>query len=600
MEEGSRSLSQMARNRGSSRDLKTLRRLGGYLHPYRWRVAGALVALVFAALAVLSLGIGLRFLIDGGFVAGHPDALNHALEAVVIVIVVLATATFARSYLVSWLGERVVADLRRDVYDHVIRLSPAFFEVTRTGEVISRLATDTAVIQTVISGSVTQALRNLLLLAGGLILLLVTNPKLTALALVVVPLVVVPVVILGRRVRVLSRAAQDRTAELSAAAEETLNAVRTVQSFAQEARESRRFAGTAEAAFAAATAHAQARALLGAIVISLIFGAILAVLWVGGQDVLAGRLTAGELSSFVFFAATVASAVGGLSDVFGDLQRAAGATERLFELLATEPEIRAPAVPRPLPARLRGGVRFEGVDFVYPAAPSQPTLSGIELEIRPGETVALVGPSGAGKTTLFQLLMRFYDPTGGRILVDGVPLVEADPRAVRAHIGLVPQDPVIFSADGWFNIRYGRPEASDAEVLAAAEAAQARDFLEALPQGLGTFLGEKGVRLSGGQQQRIAIARAVLRDPALLLLDEATSALDAESERQVQTALERLMRGRTSLVIAHRLATVLKADRIVVLEGGRMVDQGRHDELLRRGGLYSRLAELQFNLERAA
>jgi ATP-binding cassette, subfamily B, bacterial len=563
-------------------------------------VAGALVALVFAALAVLSLGIGLRFLIDGGFVAGHPDALNHALEAVVIVIVVLATATFARSYLVSWLGERVVADLRRDVYDHVIRLSPAFFEVTRTGEVISRLATDTAVIQTVISGSVTQALRNLLLLAGGLILLLVTNPKLPALALVVVPLVVVPVVILGRRVRVLSRAAQDRTAELSAAAEETLNAVRTVQSFAQEARESRRFAGTAEAAFAAATAHAQARALLGAIVISLIFGAILAVLWVGGQDVLAGRLTAGELSSFVFFAATVASAVGGLSDVFGDLQRAAGATERLFELLATEPEIRAPAVPRPLPARLRGGVRFEGVDFVYPAAPSQPTLSGIELEIRPGETVALVGPSGAGKTTLFQLLMRFYDPTGGRILVDGVPLVDVDPRAVRAHIGLVPQDPVIFSADGWFNIRYGRPEASDAEVLAAAEAAQARDFLEALPQGLGTFLGEKGVRLSGGQQQRIAIARAVLRDPALLLLDEATSALDAESERQVQTALERLMRGRTSLVIAHRLATVLKADRIVVLEGGRMVDQGRHDELLRRGGLYSRLAELQFNLERAA
>jgi ATP-binding cassette subfamily B protein len=519
---------------------------------------------------------------------------------VLIVILTLAGATFARSYLVAWIGERVVADLRRDVYAQVIRLSPGFFEVTRTGEVLSRLTTDTSVIQTVIGSSVTQALRNLLLLVGGLALLLVTNPKLTAMALVVVPLVVVPLVVVGRRVRGLSRAAQDTTAEVSAVAEETLNAVRTVQAFAQEEREVARFTAGTDAAFAAAARHALVRAVLAAVVITLVFGAIILVLWVGGRDVLAGRLSPGELSSFVFFAATVASAAGGLSDVFGDLQRAAGATERLFELLATEPAIRAPAAPRPLPARVSGAVRLEDVGFAYPAHPSLPILEGVSLEVRPGETLALVGPSGAGKTTVFQLLMRFYDPSRGRILLDGVPLDALDPRELRSVIGLVPQDPVIFSADAWANIRYGRPNASDAEVRAAAEAAAAAEFLDALPQGFGTFLGEKGVRLSGGQRQRVAIARAILRDPALLLLDEATSALDAENERLVQTALQRLMRGRTSVVIAHRLATVLEADRIAVLEAGRVVDQGRHDDLLRRGGLYARLAELQFELGRAA
>jgi ATP-binding cassette, subfamily B, bacterial len=601
MEGASRSPSRTGSNqRERGRDLRVLRRLAAYLAPHRWKAAGALVALAFAAAAVLSLGVGLRHLVDSGFAEGRPEALDHALQAVLIVIAVLAAATFARSYLVTWLGERVVADLRRDVYAHVVRLSPGFFEVTRTGEVLSRLTTDTSVIQTVIGASVTQALRNLILLFGGLALLLVTNPRLTGLTLVVVPLVVVPLVVIGRKVRALSRRAQDATADVSSAAEETLNAVRTVQSFAQEERESRRFAAAAEGAFRAAAAHARARAALGAIVIALIFGAIVVVLWVGGRDVLAGRLTAGELSSFVFFAAIVASAVGGLSEIFGDLQRAAGATERLFELLATEPAIKAPERPRSLPARPRGAVRLEGVGFVYPANPERPTLEGVDLDVRPGETVALVGPSGAGKSTVFQLLMRFYDPTRGRILLDGVPITELDPRLLRAHTGLVPQEPAIFSADAWANIRYGRPDASDAEVLAAAEAAQAREFLEALPQGFATFLGEKGVRLSGGQRQRIAIARAVLRDPALLLLDEATSALDAENERLVQAALERLMRGRTCLVIAHRLATVLKADRIVVLDGGRVVDQGRHEDLLRRGGLYSRLAELQFNLDRAA
>lgn len=600
MEGAAQTLSRANRQRASSRSLGHLRRLGGYLRAYRGYVAGALAALVLASAAVLSLGVGLRFLIDGGFGAGRPEALNHAIEAVAFVIVALAVATFLRSYLVTWLGERVVADLRRDVYGHVLHLSPGFFEVTRTGEVISRITTDTSVIQTVIGASVTQALRNVLLVVGGLVLLVVTNPRLTGLILVMVPLVVAPIVVVGRRVRKLSREAQDRMADVSGASEETINAIRTVQAFAQEERESARFEDAAERAFQAAARYARARALLAAIGISLVFGSIAVLLWIGGQDVLAGRITAGELSSFVFFATVVASAVGGLSDLFGDLQRAAGATERLFELLDAQAEIAAPAAPRPLPNPSRGAIRFERVDFAYPSHPERHVLNGLDLDVRPGETVALVGPSGAGKTSVLQLLMRFYDPSAGRILFDGVPIAELDPRAYRARLGLVPQEPVIFSADAWANIRYGRPDASDDEVKAAAEAAVATEFLDRLPAGFATFLGEKGVRLSGGQRQRIAIARAILRDPAVLLLDEATSALDAENERLVQLALERLMQGRTSLVIAHRLATVLKADRIVVLDEGHVVDQGRHEDLLGRGGLYARLAELQFNLDRAA
>jgi ATP-binding cassette subfamily B protein len=589
-----RSPSTSEAKRPSSRDLRHLRRLAARLAPYRAQVVGALVALTFAALAVLSLGIGLRYVIDGGFVEARPQALDHAVLAVLILIVVLATATFARSYLVAWIGERVVADLRRDIYAQVIRLPPGYFELARTGEVLSRLTTDTSIIQTVIAASVSQALRNLLLAVGGTILLVIASPRLAGFVAVVVPLTVVPVVVLGRRVRALSRAAQDRIGDVAVRAEETLSAIRTVQAFAQEGRETERFGATAEAAFRAAAAGARARALLGAIVIALVFGAIVVVLWVGSQDVLAGRITAGELSSFVFFAAVVASAIGGLSDTAGDLQRAAGAAERLFDLLATEPEIRAPAHPLPLVRDGRGAVTMERVRFAFPSRPEQPIIDGLDLTVRPGETVALVGPSGAGKTTVFQLLLRFYDPQQGVIRLDGQPLDALDPRAFRARIGLVPQEPFIFSTDAWSNIRYGRPDASDAEVLAAAEAAAALDFLEALPDGLSTFLGEKGVRLSGGQRQRVAIARALLCDPALLLLDEATSALDAESERLVQLALERLMRGRTSIVIAHRLATVQRADRILVMDHGRIVEQGRHGELLVRGGLYARLAELQF------
>jgi ATP-binding cassette subfamily B protein len=597
MEGAARSNAGAKEARQGSRDLRQLRRLGRYLKPYRWRLAATLLALALAASSVLVLGVGLRYLIDGAFGGGRSAALDHALEAALIVIVVLAVATFARAYLVTWLGERVIADLRREVYDHVIGLSPGFFELTRTGEVLSRLTADAAVIQTVISASLSQALRNILLLTGGLALLVSTNPKLTGLVLVVVPLVVVPIVVIGRRVRRLSRLAQDRIGELGAQTEETLNAVRTVQAFAQEGRERSRFASLSEQAFGAAAERAWARGLLAGSVIALVLGAIVVVLWVGGRDVLAGTITGGELAAFVFYASVVATATGALSEIMGDLQRAAGATERLFELLDSRPEITARAHPAPLPQPARGAVRFAAVDFAYPARPNFPALHRFEVAIAPGETVALVGPSGAGKSSVFQLLMRFYDPSTGAVLLDGADLRDLDPVALRARIGLVPQEPVIFSANAWANLRYGRPEASDDEVRAAADAAAASEFLDRLPEGFDTFLGEKGVRLSGGQRQRIAIARAILRDPVVLLLDEATSSLDAESERLVQDALDRLRRGRTTLVIAHRLATVLKADRIVVMDEGRVIASGTHHELVEQDGLYARLAALQFDVE---
>ncbi|WP_430397877.1 ABC transporter transmembrane domain-containing protein [Ferrovibrio sp.] len=585
--------------------LKPLTLLLGFLKPYRWVAVLAGIALVVAALAVLGIGQAIRRVIDVGFGAGMPSAahpggagdgqfLDLYFGALFGVVAVLAVATYARFYCVTWLGERIVADIRQAVFSHVLKLSPAFFETTRTGEVLSRLTTDTELIQTLVGSSVSVALRNILLFLGSAVLLLITSPHLTLLVAVVVPFVVLPIVIYGRKLRALSRQSQDRVADLAAQAGETLNAISTVQAYTAEAREGRRFRGNAEAAFNTAVHRTRARATLTALVMLLVFGAVNGVMWIGGKAVFAGEMSGGELSAFVFYAIIGASSVGALSEVWSDVQRAAGAAERLMQLLATEPGIQAPSQPLALPTKPEGRVEFAELRFTYPARPNMPAVDNLSLEIKAGETVAIVGPSGAGKTTLFQLLLRFYDPQFGEVRVDGVPIRRLDPVALRQHIALVAQDPVIFGASVADNIRYGRPDASDAELRQAAEAAAAHGFIQALPQGYDTYLGERGVRLSGGQRQRIAIARALLRDPPILLLDEATSSLDAESERKVQKALEHLMRGRTTLVIAHRLATVQKADRIVVMDKGRIVAAGRHETLMREDGLYARLARLQF------
>ena len=589
-----------ASDRARSRELRHLKRLARYLAPYRRRIAGAVCALVVASAAVLSLGVGLRLLVDGGFAAGDAALLDRALAGLLAVVTVMAAATWARFYLVSWLGERVIGDIRRDVYDHVIGLSPRFLETMRTGEVLSRLTTDTTLLQVVVGATASVALRNLLLLVGGAAMLAVTSLKLTALVAVLVPAVVVPLVAFGRRVRRLSRAAQDRLADVGAHGEESLNAVRTVQAFNHEPVDRQAFAARVEAAFSTAAARVRARAWLTALAMTAVFSAVALVFWVGGRDVLAGELSGGALAQFVFFAVVVAGAFGSISEIYGDLQRAAGATERLLDLLDMTPDVAAPPDPVALPQPAAGAVAFEDVTFRYPSRPDDPALEGIDLAVRPGERVALVGPSGAGKTTMFQLLLRFYDPESGQVRIDGVALRDADPRCVRARIAVVPQEPVIFAADAWENIRYGRPGASDGEVRAAARAAAAEEFLDRLPRGFDSFLGEKGVRLSGGQRQRVAIARAILRDPAILLFDEATSALDSENERLVQAALDRLMAGRTTLVIAHRLATVRSADRIVVLNRGRIVAAGDHDGLMGEGGLYARLAAPQFEARTAA
>ena len=584
-----------AGERDKSRDLGQLRRLARYLRPYRLQVAGALVALVVAAVTVLGLGIGLRRLVDEGFSGQDTDLLDQALIAMLGVVVLLAAASYARFFLVSWIGERTVADLRRDVYDRVIALSPTFFETTRTGEVLSRLTTDTTLLQQVIGTSLSMALRNLLLFVGGTVMLAVTSPKLTGIVFLMVPLVLVPIIVFGRKVRRLSRASQDRIADVGARIDETLNAIPTVQAFAREPFEQRRFAHVVEDAFSTAVRRIRARALLTAVVILFVFGGIGIVLWMGGHDVLAGRISAGELSAFVFYAVVVAGSVGAISEVYGDLQRAAGASERLIELLNVGSDIEAPAEPLKLPDPSPGSVGFSGVQFFYPSRPDQPALDGVEFDVATGETVALVGPSGAGKTTMFQLLLRFYDPASGSVTVDGLDVRQVRPAELRERLALVPQEPVIFGTTVRENILYGRPGASEEDVIMAARAAHALAFIEELPEGLDSFLGERGVRLSGGQRQRIAIARAILKDAPILLLDEATSALDAESERAVQQALDGLMVGRTTIVIAHRLATVLKADRILVMDRGRIVERGGHHDLVAANGLYARLAELQFD-----
>jgi len=582
-------------DRDVSRDYRLLFRLARFAMPYSWQIAGATLALLVAAGTTLALGSGLRLLIDQGFGAGDGALLDRAVLILFGVAVLLAFGTFTRFYLVSWVGERVVADIRKAVFDHIISLSPGFFEITRTGEVVSRLTTDTTLLQVVVGSSVSIALRNMLLILGGAVMLFITSPKLTLLVLAVVPLVVAPIVIFGRKVRRLSRTSQDKIAEVSAEASEALYGIRTVQAFAHEPHDRARFAERTEEAFTTALLRIKWRAVLTGIVILLVFGSISVVLWVGGADVVAGRLSAGQLSAFVFYSIIVAGALGAVSEVIGDLQRAAGAMERIGELLTTKPMVVVPAHPRPLPRPTKGAVSFERVTFHYPSRPTVAALDEFTLAVKPGERVAIVGPSGAGKTTVMQLLLRFYNPDAGIIRFDGADICDLDPAELRRAIGVVPQDPTIFGTSARDNIRYARPEADDADVRAAAKAAHALDFLERLPQGLDTFLGERGVRLSGGQRQRIAIARAILRNPALLLLDEATSALDAESERIVQAALDEVMRERTTLVIAHRLATVLKADRIVVMDKGRIDAIGTHAELTRQGGLYARLAALQFD-----
>ena len=580
----------------SSRQRQGLQLAWRFIRPYRTQAMLALLALVVTAGITLSMGQGIRLLVDQGFMTQSPHLLNQSIGLFMLLVLALAVGTFSRFYLVSWIGERCVADIRQQVFDHLVYLHPGFFESNRSSEIQSRLTTDTTLLQSVIGSSLSLFLRNALMVLGGIVLLFVTNPKLTSIVVLALPLVLAPILIFGRRVRGLSRQSQDRIADVGSYVAETLGQIKTVQAYNHQARDQQRFGQTVEAAFVTARQRIVQRAWLITLVIVLVLGAVGVMLWVGGMDVIAGRISGGELAAFVFYSLIVGSAFGTLSEVIGELQRAAGAAERIAELLAARSEIHAPEHGlEQLPPRVSGHLELQDVHFAYPSRPTPAAIHGLSLTVLPGETLALVGPSGAGKSTLFDLLLRFYDPQQGQIVLDGRPLTQLDPQDLRRHFALVAQNPALFYGTVEDNIRYGRAQASSAEVEAAARSAHAHEFILQLPQGYQTHLGDAGLGLSGGQRQRLAIARALLVDAPILLLDEATSALDAQSEHLIQQALPTLMAGRTTLVIAHRLATVQHADRIAVIDQGRLVAVGTHRQLIAENPLYARLAALQFN-----
>ncbi|CAN7617963.1 ABC transporter transmembrane domain-containing protein [Pseudomonas sp. V98_8] len=581
------------------RHRRALRLAGRFIAPYRWQALGALFALVVTAGITLSMGQGIRLLVDQGFMTQSPHLLNQSIALFMLLVIGLAVGTFARFYLVSWIGERCVADIRRRVFNHLVYLHPGFYEDNRSSEIQSRLTADTTLLQSVIGSSLSLFLRNLLMVIGGIVLLFVTNPKLTSIVVVALPLVIAPILIFGRRVRSLSRLSQDRIADIGSYVSETLGQIKTVQAYNHQAQDEQRFAVTVEEAFDTARKRIFQRAWLITLVIVLVLGAVGVMLWVGGMDVIAGRISAGELAAFVFYSLIVGSAFGTLSEVIGELQRAAGAAERIAELLRAQNIIQPPSTGLvTLPERVKGDLVLQDVRFSYPSRPESYAVDGLSLTIQAGETLALVGPSGAGKSTVYDLLLRFYDPAEGRILLDGVPLTQLDPLDLRRCFALVSQTPALFFGSIEDNLRYGNPTATSEEVREAAKIAYAHDFIEAMPNGYQTHLGDGGLGLSGGQRQRLAIARALLVDAPILLLDEATSALDAQSEYLIQQALPSLMKNRTTLVIAHRLATVKNADRIAVMDQGKLVAVGTHQSLIANNALYARLAALQFSDER--